>query len=210
MDGADLERRVTALSEYIGFKEKPPLLVVCQEWIPGHLRGAAGTLFAEAGLSASIAITGMAAGKLLPRRRDEPRLEYRRVGDKETRYQLADINAAAYGFSIEAGREALAAPGIWNDGLAGYVGYIEGRAVVAAASMEIQGSLHVMCVATLPQCQRRGYAEAAMRYSLEDASRATGLTGTTLHATEAGRPVYQRMGYHEAAAFIAYTRPAAH
>jgi GNAT superfamily N-acetyltransferase len=76
--------------------------------------------------------------------------------------------------------------------------------------MAIHGSLHVMCVATLPEWQRRGYAEAAIRYSLEDASRTTGLKRTTLHATEAGRPVYERMGYHETATFIAYTRPAAH
>jgi ribosomal protein S18 acetylase RimI-like enzyme len=205
MDGADLERRAAALSEYIKVKEKPPLFLACQEWIPGQLREAAGALFTEAGLSASITITGMATDELLPRR-IAPGLEYRRVGDKETRHQLADINAAVYGFSIEAGREALAATEIWSNDFAGYVGCLEGRAVTAAATMAIQGSLHVMCVATLPECQRRGYAEAAMRYSLEDVSRSTGLTRTTLHATDAGRPVYQSMGYHQTANFIGYTR----
>jgi ribosomal protein S18 acetylase RimI-like enzyme len=72
--------------------------------------------------------------------------------------------------------------------------------------MPLNGALHVMCVATMPAHQRRGYAEAVMRHSLAQASRATGLTRTTLHATEAGKPAYQRMGYRETATFTGYTR----
>jgi hypothetical protein len=51
----------------------------------------------------------MAAGELLPRR----------VADEETRDETWGLNAAAYEFPIEAGRQALAAPQIWSDEFAG-------------------------------------------------------------------------------------------
>ncbi len=50
-------------------------------------------------------------------------------------------------------------------------------------------------VATDPVHRRRGYADAAMRRALEVAAAAHGALPTLLHATDAGRPVYERMGY---------------
>ena len=51
-------------------------------------------------------------------------------------------------------------------------------------------------VGTAPAARRRGLASAAMRFALGEAVRA-GCTTTTLQATAAGRPVYQRLGYRE-------------
>jgi predicted GNAT family acetyltransferase len=59
----------------------------------------------------------------------------------------------------------------------------------------VDGHRYVVLVATNPAHQRRGYAEAAMRRALEVAATAQGEQPTVLHATDAGRPVYQRMGY---------------
>ena len=50
-------------------------------------------------------------------------------------------------------------------------------------------------VATDPAQNRRGYAEAAMRHALQAAAEAHGELPSVLHATEAGRPLYERMGY---------------
>jgi len=203
---ADLETRAAALARYIQPKERPPLFCACRDWIPEPLRGAADALFVEAGLRASVTITGMAAQELPALRSVVPNLEFRRAADAETRNQFADINAAAYGMPNEIIREALAIPQIWSDDFAGHVALLEGRAVAAAATMAVGGSLHVMCVATIPECQRRGYAEATMRHSLQEMSRATGLSRTTLHASEAGLPAYRRMGYRETATFAGYSR----
>jgi predicted GNAT family acetyltransferase len=59
----------------------------------------------------------------------------------------------------------------------------------------VDGHRYVALVATDPGQQRRGYAEAAMRRALELSAGVHGERPTVLHATDAGRPIYQRMGY---------------
>jgi predicted GNAT family acetyltransferase len=59
----------------------------------------------------------------------------------------------------------------------------------------VDGVRYVALVATEPAQQRRGFAEAAMRLALDVAAREHGERTSVLHATEAGRPIYQRMGY---------------
>jgi predicted GNAT family acetyltransferase len=75
------------------------------------------------------------------------------------------------------------------------VGISDGRPVCSAAVMMVDGHRYVALVATEPGQQRRGFADAAMRRALENAASAHGEAPTVLHATEAGRPVYERMGY---------------
>ncbi len=66
---------------------------------------------------------------------------------------------------------------------------------VAAATVEAVGRLFVVLVATDARRQRRGYGEAVTRKALYEGGRATGITRATLHATEAGAPVYPRIGF---------------
>jgi hypothetical protein len=46
-----------------------------------------------------------------------------------------------------------------------------------------------------------------MRHSIEQGREATGFGRTTLHATEAGRPLYAAMGYEASARFSLLSRP---
>jgi predicted N-acetyltransferase YhbS len=59
----------------------------------------------------------------------------------------------------------------------------------------VDGYRYVAMVATAPAVQRRGHGAAVMREALEVAARNHGRTPTVLHATAAGLPVYERMGY---------------
>jgi hypothetical protein len=59
--------------------------------------------------------------------------------------------------------------------------------------------LFLALVATLPGKQRKGYAEATVRKALYEGYRATGLKRTVLHASDAGFPVYERLGYRAVA-----------
>ena len=48
---------------------------------------------------------------------------------------------------------------------------------------------------TDPSQQRRGYAAATMRRALELSAERHPDRPTVLHATDAGRPIYERLGY---------------
>ena len=52
-----------------------------------------------------------------------------------------------------------------------------------------------------PDARGKGYAQTIVRHSLQRAHEATGFTRTLLHATNAGYPVYGRLGYRAAAQF---------
>ncbi len=74
----------------------------------------------------------------------------------------------------------------------------------AAATMANNGCLFLALVATAPEAQRKGYGEATVRKALFEGANATGLTRTALHATMAGAPVYQRIGYRKVATIRFY------
>ncbi len=66
------------------------------------------------------------------------------------------------------------------------------------------GYRYVAMVATDPAMQRRGYAAAAMLHALDVAARTHGEHPTFLHATDAGRLIYARMGYEAVSTHTAY------
>ena len=82
--------------------------------------------------------------------------------------------------------------------------WVPGTVSVRGAVLMVDGYRYVAMVATLPDFQRRGYAEAVMRHALDRASERFGNQPTVLHATEAGRPIYERMGYATIASHTAY------
>ena len=82
----------------------------------------------------------------------------------------------------------------WKDHVP-VVGWTGGKPASGAAVMMVDGLRYVALVATDPAHQRRGYAEAAMRRALDVAAERHGDVPSFLHATDAGRPIYERMGY---------------
>src|ERR1035438_7295648 len=94
----------------------------------------------------------------------------------------------------------------WTADMWGFVGYLDGASVATCMALLLNGRIHVLRLATLPGMQRRRLGEAVMRHAVDAASEATGLTRTTLHATEAGDALYRRMGYRAVAEFAGYGR----
>ena len=116
----------------------------------------------------------------------------------------ADINSEAYGFPLEWARSGLLESTRWKEETYTYLGY-ECSVPMSAASVVVNdGSLYLALVATRPSAQRKGYAEAMVRHALQAAYEATELKRTILHATDAGFPVYRRVGYHRTVTFMAY------
>ncbi|WP_437738176.1 GNAT family N-acetyltransferase [Sorangium sp. So ce1335] len=208
-DLQDLERRARRAVELARTGGVPWLFVLSDARAPGGDAGAAAELLGRLGFAPSVSLTGMVADAIAPGRSAPSGLELRRVADAETRAAIADLNTAAYGLPIAAGRAAMAHEALWGDRAFGRVGYAGGQPVCSAATYIVEGIRYVGFVVTAAEHRRKGYSEAAMRGCLDDALRATGIQRTVLHATDIGRPVYERMGYRAVTRFSFYTPPQA-
>ncbi|MEW2807484.1 GNAT family N-acetyltransferase [Streptomyces massasporeus] len=196
--GADaglLKQRVNEAAGIMRSKSRPGFLWVFEDLLDDAARAVLGEVAEEAGLDYAFPGTGM-AGDLLPIPEPaHPELTFVRVTDDELLTAYADINARAYGFPSEDGRDGLAGSALWKSGVFAYLGLRDGVPVTCAATVEADGRLFVVLVATDPAWERRGYGEAVTRKALHEGGRATGLTRATLHATAAGAPVYPRIGF---------------
>lgn len=152
------------------------------------------SLAAEHGLVPYTTLTWMTAEQLLPPRRSAPPLHFRRVADILTATDLVLINDAAYGIGL---RDSEAIPNLnfWQPDTVAFVGYIGERAVTSAAAFSIQGVIYVGFVATLPEFAGQGYAETVMRHTITEAASLTNSQRITLHASDAGQPLYRSMGF---------------
>jgi GNAT superfamily N-acetyltransferase len=155
------------------------------------------------GLVALLPMTGMRARHVLPAQRTAQGLELCVPADDEGCAAILDINGAAYGVPLDACKPTYGKRAFW-DGHAPALGRVNGAPASSAAVFMVGGYRYVALVATMPDQQRRGYAEAAMRHALDSAAATHGDTPTTLHATDAGRPIYARMGYEPIASHTAF------
>ncbi|MEU0743068.1 GNAT family N-acetyltransferase [Streptomyces sp. NPDC006134] len=196
--GADARvvgRRLRQAADIMRAKTHPGFLWVFEDLLEDGARATLDSAAEEAGLAYVFPGTGM-AGNLLPLPEPaHPDLTFVRVTTDEHLRAYADINARAYGFPLEHGRDGLVGSALWKDQVYAYLGVRDGTPVTCAATVETEGCLFVVLVATDPAHERRGYGEAVTRKALYEGGRATGLTRAALHATAAGAPVYPRIGF---------------
>jgi GNAT superfamily N-acetyltransferase len=204
-DPKQLLSRLQASCVYMRSKQQSGLVYVCEDFLSGAAREDLDKTVVSAGLEFALDIMGM-VGDVLPFETitPHPSLQCRRVTDEDALMSYADINAEGYGFPLEAVRGGLEGSTFWKETAFSFIGYENGRAVSTAAAIVNDGQLYLALVATRPDAQRKGYGEATVRHALNAAYQATGLKRTSLHATDAGSPVYQRVGYHYATKFKTY------
>lgn len=104
------------------------------------------------------------------------------------------VNSLAYAMDLSAANPVVGRRAFWDQHHL-VTGAVGGTVVSTAAVMMVDGYRYVALVATDPGFQRRGFGDATMRRALDEAAAAHGPAATVLHATDAGRPVYERMGY---------------
>jgi len=146
------------------------------------------------GLGPMMPMTAMVAQQVAPVERVPEGLQLTVPQDDAGCSSLLDINSLAYGMELDAGKPLVGTRSFWDDQVA-VLGVVGAAPVSCAAVLMVDGYRYVALVATDPAHQRRGYAEAAMRHALDVAGQQHGERPTFLHASEAGRPIYQRMGY---------------
>ncbi|MDI1482712.1 GNAT family N-acetyltransferase [Polyangium sp. y55x31] len=202
-DRDDLTERCRMAIAYGKASGAPWLFSACDPWLGDP--EVAEEVLSGLGLTRQLGTKGMVTDTLLPPQRSLPaELEIRRVNDEETRYALSDLNMLSYGMPIPLGRDAIGRSSYWHDSFYAYVGFVNGEPVSCTLTSPVDGRLYVAWVATHPDHRRKGYGDAVMRRSLEEARAATGLRRTVLHATDMGYPVYEAMGYHSVVGFSWY------
>jgi GNAT superfamily N-acetyltransferase len=81
-----------------------------------------------------------------------------------------------------------------------WIGRVDGRAVTTTRLHTSAGVAGVYAVVTRPAARRRGYGQAITRAVLL-AARDAGLRIATLQASDAGRRIYERIGFREVCRF---------
>jgi GNAT superfamily N-acetyltransferase len=199
-----LVERLTRAVTYMRQKSQPGLIWLFEDLLDPSARAGLPAAADRAGLSLSLTGFGM-AGDILPiPEPSHPSLRFVRVSTEEELMAYADLNSRAYGMPLEFGRDGLGGSTLWKSGMYAYIGLENGVPVSAAATVRNNGCLFLALVATVPEAQRKGYADATVRKALFEGAKATGLTRTVLHATMAGAPVYERIGYRRVATIRFY------
>ena len=148
----------------------------------------------ECGLAPVVPLTGMFATHVPQATSTPAGLQVTVSEDDAGCAALLDVNSAAYEMDLGPTKAVLGRQAFWKDHVA-VLGTVDGAPASGAAVMIVDGCRYVALVATAPAYRGRGYADALMRRALEVAASAHGALPTVLHATDAGRPVYERMGY---------------
>ncbi|MEJ0016698.1 MAG: GNAT family N-acetyltransferase [Acetobacteraceae bacterium] len=205
IDGRRLAPLLGQAAAYMRGRTQSGFLWIFEDLLQPAARAALPAMAEQAGLAFGLTIHGM-VGDVLPLQEPaHPALRFVRVSTEEALMAYADINAQAYGFPLEAGRDGLGGSALWKTGMHSYIGLADGVPVSAAAVVETDFRLFLALVATLPAAQRKGYGEATVRKALFEGWKATGITRSVLHATAAGAPVYERIGYRKVSTIQAYT-----
>jgi GNAT superfamily N-acetyltransferase len=104
------------------------------------------------------------------------------------------VESAAWEFPAGALAEGM--PGVLDEFHCYLARDAGGAPGAIVGTLHHRGDCGVTLVATTPAARGRGLATAAMQHALRAAA-ADGCTTSTLQATAAGRPIYQRLGYAE-------------
>ncbi len=198
---AELEAKIKVACDYAKKRNQPWWMVVAEDWVP-HPQ--IDEVFARQGLVPLLRIAGMATEQLLPSTTHSSKLDCVSVNNLEMRQAVADTNAISYDFPLAPFRAALELDEFWQETVFGTLGYVENQPVSTATTFLIEDEFYLGWVATLPNYRNQGYAQAVSRHSLAQAAQRYGEKCTALHATPAGFPVYQRMGYRPTAYFRTY------
>ncbi len=199
-----LDERLAEAAATMRQKTQPGFIWLFEDLLDPSARAGLPDAVDRAGLSLSLSGFGMSGDFLPVPEPTHPDLRFVRVTTEDELIAYADLNSRAYAMPLEAGRDGFRGSALWKSGMYMYLGLKKGVPVSGAATLATNGCLFLALVATAPEEQRRGYGEATVRKALFEGAKATGLTRTVLHATMAGAPVYERIGYRKVASIGLY------
>lgn len=201
MSAAALKEYGARACEWASGTGMPWLFVTTAQALQANTDAAAA--LEASGLTPLMPLTGMIAERVAPAAAIPDGLQLTRPQSDEDCAALLDVNSLAYGMDLAAAKDLIGTTSFWSNHFPA-LGVADGTAASCAGVMMVDGYRYVALVATDPSRQRRGYGDAIMRHALDLSARVHGHIPTTLHATEAGRPIYERMGYRTIAAHMLF------
>jgi GNAT superfamily N-acetyltransferase len=196
LSAAALETAARGAMQWAADTNAPWLFIVTHEALDARVDAAA--VLDGCGFAPLLPLTGMVAQRIAPLATVPPGLQLEVSEDDGGCTDMIDVNSAAYGMDLSASKPAFGRGSFWADHVC-VLGRAAGAPATSAAVMLAGGHRYVALVATQPGQQKRGFAEAAMRHALSVAADKFGERPTFLHASDAGRPIYARMGYETVA-----------
>lgn len=192
ISGPQLEALARQACGFAGSMDVPWLFIVTHELVEDE--GETDGLLDACGFAPVMPLTGMVAAQVAPATTLPRGLDLVVPRSEAECGTILDINSAAYAMDLAAGKPLLGVPSFWSPHFP-VLGVVDGAAVATASALMVDGIRYIALVATTPGYQRRGFADVVMRRALELSAAAHPGALTVLHATEAGRPIYERMGY---------------
>ncbi|WP_338866636.1 GNAT family N-acetyltransferase [Myxococcus stipitatus] len=203
-----LAAAAASAARYFSMGKHPWSFIVSEDWLAPQVRAQAASILAWYKLKPLTSVTGMVCEKLAAPTRPPSPLEVRPVVNAWGRQAVADINALSYDMPKELGREAMDVESFFGTEARGFVACQGDAAASSSVVLRVDDIAYIALVATRPEHRRIGAAEAAMRRALHEARDAWGIERSVLHATEAGFPLYLRLGYRPVTRFLIYSAPA--
>jgi len=171
--------------------------------VPGIMFLRTGQVEESAGIEAMFRMPGMVAEELFPPKRALGEFAIREVADAAMAEEIARLNVVCHELEPKDVAELTCAE-LWGGPNHGFLLYEDGMTVAGGSASFVEGVSYIGWMATLPGYRGRGYAEALLRHMDAFMRRRYGVKETVLHATEMGRPVYERMGFQAVDEFAAY------
>jgi len=149
---------------------------------------------ADLGMVVAVSRPGMAAQvSAMARASPPPGVEISTLSPEDDLEELWEIQASAFGMRPDVVRAYLGPSMLRAPGIDCFVARLNGRAVSSSLAIEVEGSVGVFGVATLPEARGRGIGTAITAVAVDSARDRADLAW--LQASADGRRVYGQMGF---------------
>jgi ribosomal protein S18 acetylase RimI-like enzyme len=196
-----LEAQLSDCARYYAGRSQRWSFWLCEEFLDIRTRRQSRQIFHHANMRQISRAPAMVATVLTPVEKKLPELVCVPVTDEATRSAFAELTTVCFDIPFAVSECVYKPERAWKGAYQGYVGMVDGVAVSIAATVVANGVIGVYSVGTLPQYRHCGYGEAILRAAVSHSP--VGLP-IVLESTDAGYPLYRRLGFRDVGNFTVY------